>query len=145
MPADAHMPPESRFGERMRDARQQLGLSVEALSRLCKAYDQPDGKGISPPTLGRYESNDTLPGLRELRIVSRALGVPVQWLVFGNLPDVKGAAPIQAMVTAMRDFVTYVQNDIQLGGGRLSDFADEDGDGWRATRLAEARKPSSDL
>ena len=66
MQAPVSDPPESRFGYRLKDARQQLGLSVEAFSRLCKVYDTHDGKGISPPTLGRYEANETLPGIREI-------------------------------------------------------------------------------
>ena len=144
MPAPVTDPPESRFGDRMKDARQQLGISVEALSRLCKIYDSYDGKGISPPTLGRYEANETLPGIRELRLIARALGVPVQWMVYGDLPDVKGAAPVQAMVAALRDFIEYVSGDINVGGSRLSEAIDEDGDGWRAARLEAARKPSGE-
>ena len=144
MPAPPSDPPESRFGDRMKDARQQLGLSVEALSRLCKSYDVHGSKGISPPTLGRYESNETLPGIRELRLIAKALGVPVQWMVYGDLPDVKGAAPVQAIVTALREFVEYVNNDINVGGIRMSEFMDPHGDAWRLAKLAEARKPAGD-
>lgn len=129
----------------MKDARLQLDLSVEALSRLCKAYDTHEGKGISPPTLGRYEGNETLPGIRELRLIARALGVPVQWMVDGDLPNVKGTAQVQALVTALRDFVEYVNSDIPLGGSRLSEMLDTDGDGWRAARLAGARKPDTEI
>ena len=129
----------------MKDARQQLGLSVEALSRLCKTYDTHEGKGISPPTLGRYEGNDTLPGIRELRLIARALGVPVQWLVDGDLPGVKGSAQVQALVTALREFVQHVNSDINVAGVPASMLMDPDGDGWRAARLADARKPSGDV
>ena len=144
MQAPVSDPPESRFGDRLKDARQQLGMSVEAFSRLCKAYDTHDGKGISPPTLGRYEANETLPGIRELRLIAQALAVPIQWLVSGDLPDVGGTAPVQAMVTALRDFVEYVQGDIRLGGARLSEYTNQSGDAWRAARMAEARKPSGE-
>ena len=53
MPAPSGKPPEARFGERLREARRQLGLSVEACSRLCKAWGEAEGMGLSPPTLGR--------------------------------------------------------------------------------------------
>ncbi len=129
----------------MKDARLQLDLSVEALSRLCKGYDTHEGKGISPPTLGRYEGNETLPGIRELRLIAKALGVPVQWMVDGDLPNVKGAAQVQALVTALRDFVEYVSSDIKLGDSRLSEITDADGDGWRAARLVSARKPDTEV
>lgn len=144
MPAPANEPPESRFGDRMKDARQQLELSVEALSRLCRSYDTHESKGISPPTLGRYEGNETLPGIRELRLIAKALAVPVQWMVYGDLPNVKGTAQVQALVVAMRDFVEYVNGDINIAGSRLSDLTDADSDGWRAARLADARKPAGE-
>jgi transcriptional regulator with XRE-family HTH domain len=141
MPAEAGAPPESRFGERMKEARQQLGLSVEALSRLCKSYDRHEAKGISPPTLGRYESGDTLPSLRELRLLADALAVPVQWLATGDLPSVHGAAQTQALAAALRDFVEMVNGDIPFGGMRLSEGLEWHRAAERARFIAEAKRP----
>lgn len=143
MPSPAGTPPEARFGERLRDARQQLGLSVEALSRLTKGYDLAAGKGVSPPTLGRYESGDTLPTLRELRLLAEALDVPAQWLVDGNSPYVKGSAEAQALISAISKFVTVVQNDVMISGSTLSETIEWHRANKRAELLSEARKPAA--
>lgn len=142
MPADAGATPESRFGDRVKEARQQLGLSVEALSRLCKSYDRQEAKGISPPTLGRYESGDTLPGLRELRLIAEALAVPVQWLVTGDLPLARGNAQTQALAAALRDFIEFANRDIRVGEHRLSEHLEWHQAAERARFIAEAKRPS---
>jgi transcriptional regulator with XRE-family HTH domain len=140
MPAATGMPPESRFGDRVKDVRLQLDLSVEALSRLTKRYDKADQKGISAPTLGRYEANETTPSLRELRLIAEALDVPVQWLVDGNLPEVKGGEEIQALISAMRRFVEHVNQDITVGGVRVSELTQSHQNINRAVALVEARR-----
>lgn len=134
--------PESRFGERLKDARHQLGLSVEALSRLCKSYDKQEAKGISPPTLGRYESGDTLPGLRELRLLSEALTVPAQWLVTGDIPDIRGAEHVQALAVALRQFVEFVNGDIKIGQLNASEGLEWYAKQERARFMAEAKRSS---
>lgn len=143
MPSPAGTPPEARFGERLRDARQQLGLSVEALSRLTKAYDAPAGKGVSPPTLSRYESNDTLPTLRELRLLAESLDVPAQWLLDGNQPNVKGDAEAQALIQALRKFIQWAQSDISLGGPTISETLQWHRATERAALLADAKRPGT--
>ena len=49
-------PPETGIAERIKEARQRQenGLSIEALSRLCKLVD-PVGQGIAVQTLAKYE------------------------------------------------------------------------------------------
>jgi hypothetical protein len=76
--------PEKGIGKRIKEARErpENGLSVEALSRLCKLID-PVGQGISHQTLVKYEKGIVLPGSRELRILSDALAVSADWLIFG--------------------------------------------------------------
>lgn len=76
--------PEDGIGERIREARQRpaYDLSVEALSRLCRAYDD-EGQGITPTTLLRYEQGKVKPGARELRILCDALDLSADWLLFG--------------------------------------------------------------
>lgn len=135
-------PPESRFGDRMKDARLQLDLSVEALSRLAKSYDFFEGKGISPPTLGRYEANETLPSLRELRLISESLDVPVEWLVHGSLSDSKESAQSQALVIALRGFIEYVRDDISIGGIRASQVFNIHQGIDRERMLADAKRPN---
>ena len=142
MPAPFGQPPEARFGDRLRDARQQLGLSIEALSRLCKSWDQPDGKGISPPTLGRYESGETLPGLRELRLLADALGVPVQWLVTGVAKVGSTPEQVEALANALRAFIAWTGSDQGSGSSAAAE-----GEAFRASevrrlRLAEAKRPT---
>ena len=83
MPAKPNMAPESLLGERTRYARNDLKLSVEALSRLTKDYD-PDGTGLSPTSISRYESGESLPGIREFRILCESLDVPMTWLLYGD-------------------------------------------------------------
>ncbi|MBG6074008.1 transcriptional regulator with XRE-family HTH domain [Polaromonas sp. CG_9.7] len=83
MPAKPNTAPESLFGERSRYARNDLKLSVEALSRLTKDYD-PEGTGLSPTSISRYESGESLPGIREFRILCESLDVPMTWLLYGD-------------------------------------------------------------
>lgn len=124
MTAPDGTPAESRFGERLRYARQELGLSVEGLSRVLKGMDTQDSKGVSPPTLSRYESGETLPTLREFRLLAEALDVPSDWLLNGNLPGQPGRAQVQALTSALRDFIEFVQADTKLGELRMSESMD---------------------
>jgi transcriptional regulator with XRE-family HTH domain len=81
--AGANSPPESRLGERVRYARNELKLNIEALSRLTKEYDL-QGTGLSPTSIARYESGDSLPGIREFRILCESLELPISWLLYGD-------------------------------------------------------------
>lgn len=82
MAAPAGSPPESRLGERVKYARNTLGLTIEALSRLTKE-DDAAGTGLSPASISRYESGESLPGLREFRLLVEAFDVPMGWLMYG--------------------------------------------------------------
>lgn len=75
------VPPEKGIGDRIAYCRGQLNnLSLEALARYAKHFDS---EGISRQSLLRYESGDTLPGARELRILCDTLWVPITWLLTG--------------------------------------------------------------
>ena len=76
--------PEEGIGARIKEARQRpdYDLSVEALSRLCREFD-PQGQGITPTTLLRYEQGKVMPGARELRVLCDALDVSADKLLFG--------------------------------------------------------------
>jgi transcriptional regulator with XRE-family HTH domain len=72
---------EAGIGKRIAYCRGQLdNLSIEALARYTKNFDSV---GVSSKSLARYEAKETLPGVRELRILADALWVPVDWLMFG--------------------------------------------------------------
>lgn len=76
-------PDEAGIGNRIAYCRGQLdNLSVEALARYTKKFDPV---GVSKASLVRYESGDSVPGARELRILCKALWVPANWLLFGTL------------------------------------------------------------
>jgi transcriptional regulator with XRE-family HTH domain len=141
MPAADGDPPESRLGDRLKEARQQLELSVEALSRLTKTYDAHGGKGISPPTLARYESGDTTPNVRELRLLGESLGVPVQWLVDGGLPDQpKGQREAQELLAALNSYIRFVQATPDLGS---LDMMSWQADKRRAQAIEDAKRPGT--
>lgn len=79
--------PEDGIGQRIKEARERLGMNFEELSRLTADYDAPEYKqGISAAMLARYErgaeeGKPVLPGARELRILCEALGVRADWLL----------------------------------------------------------------
>ena len=89
------VPPEAEIGQRIRALRTGLGISVETLSKLTEKYDYdtPNGtvKGVSIPTLYRYERNDRQPGAREIRLLCHALRTTPNWIVLGNDTDSKAA------------------------------------------------------
>ncbi|MBX3619487.1 MAG: helix-turn-helix transcriptional regulator [Rhizobacter sp.] len=140
MRATHGQPPESLLGKRLAKAREHYTLKVEALSRLTKSYDA-EGRGISPPSLARYESGESSPGARELRLLSEALEVSSHWLIFGET-DVAGSSDAeQRLVSALKGFVSE-----QIGAAATREF--DANSEWhrglvRASRMAEARKPSS--
>lgn len=83
-----YVPPEASIGDRIKEARKNLGISVEQLSDLTSRFDHEaryaDGSGISIPSLYRYEKGDRLPGAREMRLLCEALKVSPNWLLLGQ-------------------------------------------------------------
>ncbi|MBI3524654.1 MAG: helix-turn-helix transcriptional regulator [Betaproteobacteria bacterium] len=77
--------PEIGIADRLKEARlrPENGLTIEALSRMCKLVD-PAGHGISQQTIVKYEKGIVLPGSRELRILCDALNVSADWLIMGR-------------------------------------------------------------
>ena len=96
--------PESRLGERLRYARSQLDLNIEALSRLTEGYDA-NSKGVSPTSISRYEAGENLPGTLELRILCDSLGVTAQWLVYGDVPNAGKTEAEQEVISALRKLI----------------------------------------
>lgn len=85
----------AEFGKRIKSRRQSLDLTLDALARLTKAVDKR-GEGVSRASLTRYEAADSAPGLRELRILSKALRMPLSYLVYGDSDD-----PMQFMAPSL--------------------------------------------
>ncbi|MDD2894106.1 MAG: helix-turn-helix transcriptional regulator [Halothiobacillaceae bacterium] len=74
--------PEDNFPKKLAELRESRGLRHDSLSELTKHAD-PQKRGIARTTLRGYELGITKPGIRELRILSQALGVSINRLVFG--------------------------------------------------------------
>lgn len=144
MPAAFGEPPESMIGRRLQAARTHYKLSVEALSRLTKSFDPHDGKGISPPSLARYESGTNHPGARELRLLCEALAVSADWLLYGQIATGGKTAAEQQFIDAFRRMVAEQKDDVLMAGGlTLSETLAAQSQHQRAALLQEARRPVS--
>ena len=144
MPAEPNTAPESRLGERARYARNDLKLNIEALSRLTKEYD-PQGSGLSPTSIARYESGESLPGIREFRILCESLEIPLAWLLYGDPTEEKNGLELteaeQHVLIGLRVMMAEKKDDFSLAPteferGRLK--AD-----IRNAKLTKARKPQT--
>ena len=132
--------PESRLGERIRHARDELDLNIEALSRLTKEYDL-EGVGLSPTSISRYESGASLPGLREFRLVREALDVPMAWLLYGSIEDApkpEFSEPERIMLYALRNVIAQAGPDSSLSATYNSGWIKEEA---RMGKLNRAKKP----
>lgn len=132
-------PPESAAGLRVQAARNHYRLSVEALSRLTKAYDTHEGRGISSTALLRYEAGEAQPGARELRLLCQALGIPPEWLLLGTLSEAKGIAEELAFAAAFATLQAKIQNQGFMGDGVTYALRYEE-QIQRRQRIAEARR-----
>lgn len=142
MRAEFSMAPESRLGERVRYARNELKLNAEALSRLTKEYDL-QGAGLSPTSIARYESGDSLPGAREFRILCEAFQVPASWLLYGDptegtkRPELTNGE--KAILLGLRMMMAERKDDFSVD---LNHFETERFKAQvRNGKLAKARKP----
>jgi transcriptional regulator with XRE-family HTH domain len=131
--------PEKGIGKRIKEARErpENGLTIEALSRLCKMLD-PVGQGISHQTLVKYEKGIVLPGSRELRILSDALAVSADWLIFGVERGEKGSAVIQ-MEDALIELAEMLR-DRMVAKNPIKHIAPQ-ADVVRPMLLAKAKEP----
>lgn len=134
--------PESLLGRRIATARSHYKLSAEALSRLSKLVDVPDGRGVSPPSISRYESGEALPGARELRLLCESLEVSPHWLIYGEVGQAGISVPEQALLDALRLFVASTKDDANVGGLPLSETIAFHARQAREQRLKEARRPT---
>ena len=76
------------IGERIQKKRKALDLSAEELVLLIASYDfsttNSNEKGISLPTIYRYEKGEREPASREIKLLCCALNVSSDWLIFGE-------------------------------------------------------------
>jgi transcriptional regulator with XRE-family HTH domain len=78
----------------LKNSRQKRDLTLEQLSNLTKKID-PTGAGSSRMSLSRYENGDSLPGLRELRLISFATRIPLSTLVYRERIDPMSAYKLE--------------------------------------------------
>lgn len=131
---------EADIPKRIAYCRGQLdNLSVEALARYTKNFD---ADGISRMSIIRYESGESLPGARELRILCETLWVPPNWLLTGIVDSGNQAHADVELTNAVRAFVLNTMN-MGITGGGLGDFtkkAAQDLVEQRQKWIDEARK-----
>jgi len=135
-PADTSQLPEMGIGGRIKRVRQrpENGLSIEALSRLCKLVD-PVGQGIGRTALIRYEAGDVLPGARELRILSDALDVSTDMLILGR--ERKGVVDLGLALDTLKLVINErISQDTSQGNGLEDIFGD-----IRPSLIAKAKEP----
>lgn len=76
------------IGERIQKRRKALELSAEDLVFLIDSYDSTasknNEKGISLPTIYRYEKGEREPATREIMLLCYSLDVSPNWLLMGE-------------------------------------------------------------
>jgi len=104
--------PEDTFPETLTALREGKSLRHDSLSELTKHVD-PQKRGIARTTLRGYELGVTKPGIRELRILSQALGVTTNKLIFGtDIPDsvfIEGSSTTEHRKFLGKDQDTFIE------------------------------------
>lgn len=110
--------PELLIGKRIRDRREEKKLTQEALSVLTK-YTQidPEGRGLSRPSIVGYEQGKNLPDARGIRLLATALEVTPSWLVLGKYDDREPADARQDLMDALDRYTA--RRDIELSAKKL--------------------------
>lgn len=102
-----YVSPETGIGDRIKELRTKIGISVEALAALTGKYDYDapeSSKGVSIPTLYRYEKGERLPGAREIRLLSDALQTTPNWLILGRKHDSRAMLDAEIATLARKLF-----------------------------------------
>lgn len=73
--------PEDGIGDRIREARESMGLTQVGLATRTKLVD-PNGEGVSRTVIIGYEAGTYKPGAREIRILCEALSITPNWLLY---------------------------------------------------------------
>lgn len=112
--------PEDALGERIRARREEKHLTQEALSILTK-YPQidPEGRGLSRPSIVGYEQGKNLPDARGIRLLATALEVTPSWLVLGKYDDpaLLEEDPRKSLIDALDRYTARREIELNPGGG----------------------------
>jgi len=102
------------LGSRIRLVREQKGLTQEALSLLTKYPEiDPEGRGLSRPSIVGYEQGKNLPDARGIRLLATALEVTPSWLVLGKYDDpTELEDPRKALIDALDRYTA--RRDIEM-------------------------------
>lgn len=103
------------FADALKRGRQRLDLTLEQLSLLTKEID-PTREGVSKMTLSRYETGATLPGLRELKIISFALRRSIADLIYEESDD-----PMNSYKLTLELRITETVNQMLTADGIIKD------------------------
>lgn len=122
------------FARHLKSARQRHDLTLEQLSRLTKEVD-PTGTGISRVALSRYENGASLPGLRELRLISFATRRPLAFLFYGERTDPMSSYRLELEMRIIDTVMGQVD-----AKGLIQEVNEQDPDDDRFKMLLEAVK-----
>jgi len=109
--------PEEGISSRIKARRKELDLTVEGLSALTAKYDYQGEGGVSPASIYRYEKGGdkgSLPGARELRLLSYALDVSPSVLLLGEEWSKQAEADAQ-LANAFRGLLKLSEYDEVTG------------------------------
>jgi transcriptional regulator with XRE-family HTH domain len=82
------------IGAALRQGRKRSGdLTLDQLSRLTALLD-PSAQGISRVALSRYETGAAYPGVREIKLLARALRMRLSSLLYQQTDDPMNFRPI---------------------------------------------------
>lgn len=83
------MEDEILIGNRIRSAREELGLSQEELSKAV---------GVTPQSVHQWETGRTFPRNSRIRKIAAVLGVTANWIQFGVSGDDQSTANLEGVV-----------------------------------------------
>lgn len=108
--------PEDGMGERIRARREERNLTQEALSILTKYPEiDPEGRGLSRPSIVGYEQGKNLPDARGIRLLATALDVTPSWLVVGKYDEGNPKEdPKQALIDALDKYTARRNYELQI-------------------------------
>ncbi|MBI5431166.1 MAG: helix-turn-helix transcriptional regulator [Nitrosomonadales bacterium] len=118
--------PEDDLGFRIKLIREQKGLTQEALSILTKYPEiDPEGRGLSRPSIVGYEQGKNLPDARGIRLLATALEVTPSWLLLGQYDEPPEPDPRKALMDALDKYTARRAYDLNPVRGTIVDFMPE--------------------
>lgn len=137
----------AEIGDRITEARRRARITTIAALHKLTAHVDREKKGISQPVLKSYEDGQFRPGARELKLLSLALSMSPNWLLFGKEnPLEQDASPTPP--SSLADLVEITPEDRRgaLIGILVSQLKKPERDAWLSvieatirSRLGDAR------